>query len=156
MNNGFLLLAKIGINVVLQCFVLRDEVDELDNRHSGFWHLLLWWLWTVKTPLKMLATDAKNTKNRTRSEFFYDGRKFRRQCANVIDITWGRIYFSTCENFGWKIRTQCAMALSIELCSSCPPSKEKWDKHETEVKEIIQIIFQDVCHQLKLEESIYL
>ncbi len=26
----------------------------------------------------MLATDA-------RSEFFYDGRKFRRQCVNVID-----------------------------------------------------------------------
>ncbi len=86
-------------------------MDELDNRHSGFWRSLLRWLWTVKTPLKMLATDAKNAKNRTRSEFFYDGRKFRRQCANVIDITWGRIYFSTCENFGRKIRTQCAMAL---------------------------------------------
>ncbi len=56
----------------VQCFVLRDEVDELDNRHSGFWRSLLRWLWTVKTPLKMLATDAKNEKkkNRTRSEFF--------------------------------------------------------------------------------------
>ncbi len=30
---------------------------------------------------------------------FFDGRKFRRQCANVIDTTWGRIYFLTCENF---------------------------------------------------------
>ncbi len=64
---------------------------------------------------RMLATDAKNAKNRTRSKFFYDGRKFRRQCVNVIDITWGRIYFSTCENFGRKTRTQCAMALRIGL-----------------------------------------
>ncbi len=32
--------------------------------------------------------------------FFYDGHKFQRQCVNVIDITWGRIYFSTCKNFG--------------------------------------------------------
>ncbi len=28
----------------IQCFVLRDEVDELDNRHSGFWRSLVWWL----------------------------------------------------------------------------------------------------------------
>ncbi len=108
-------------------------MDELDNRHSGFWRLLLRWIWTVKTPLKMLATDAKNL---TRSEFFYDGRKFRRQCANVIDITWGRIYFSMCEHFGRKIRTQCAMALrgkkrpvTTSLCLSrlWPYSdKRKW------------------------------
>ncbi len=25
--------------------------------------------------------------------FFFYGRKFRRQCANVINTTWGRIYF---------------------------------------------------------------
>ncbi len=43
----------------MQCFVLRDEVDELNNRHSGFWRSLLRWLSNVKTPLKMLATDAK-------------------------------------------------------------------------------------------------
>ncbi len=88
-------------------------MDELDNRHSGFWRSLVRWLWTVKTPLKMLATDAKNAKNRTRSELFYNGQKFRRQCVNVIDIAWGRIYFSTCENFRRKFRTQCAMALSV-------------------------------------------
>ncbi len=44
----------------MQCFVLRDEVDELNNRHSGFWRSRLRWLSNVKTPLKMLATDAKN------------------------------------------------------------------------------------------------
>ncbi len=69
---------------------------------------------SVKTPLKMLATDAKNGKNLTRSGFFYDGQKFWRQCVNVIDITWGRIYFSTYENFGWKFRTQCAMTLNVD------------------------------------------
>ncbi len=101
---------ELSVQGSLWCFVLRDEVDELDNRHSGFWRSLVRWLWTVKTPLKMLATDAKNAKDRTRSDFFYDGRKFWRQCVNVIDVTWGRIYFSTCENFGRKFWTQCAMA----------------------------------------------
>ncbi len=32
---------------------------------------------------------------------FYDGRKFRRQCVNVIE-TWCHIYFLTCKNFGQK------------------------------------------------------
>ncbi len=48
--------------------------------------------------------DAKNWTNRTWSEFFYDGWKFRRQCVNVIDITWGRIYFSMCKNFGLSVQ----------------------------------------------------
>ncbi len=52
---------------------------------------------------------CENAENRTWSEFSYDGRKFRRQCVNVID-TWGCIYFLTCEKFGRKFRTQCAMS----------------------------------------------
>ncbi len=44
---------------------------------------------------------------------FFDGRNFRRQCANVIDTTWGRIYFLTCGNFGWKFRTQCAETFTL-------------------------------------------
>ncbi len=44
---------------------------------------------------------------------FFDGRKFRRQCANVIDTTWGRIHFLTCENFGRKFRTQCAETFTL-------------------------------------------
>ncbi len=111
---------ELCARIYIQCFVLRDEVDELDNRHSGFWRSLLRWLWTIKTPLKMLATDAKSTKNRTRSEFFYDGRKFRRQCVNVIDITWGRIYFSTCENFGlsvqWPLENKYAIDRGSNVC----------------------------------------
>ncbi len=47
---------------------------------------------------------CENAENRTWSEFFYDGQKFRRQCANVIDTTWGRIYFLTCENFGHSVQ----------------------------------------------------
>ncbi len=64
---------------------------------------------------KCLPRMRKTQKNRTRYNFFYDGRKFQRQCANVIDITWGRIYFSTCENFRRKIWTQCAMALTLQI-----------------------------------------
>ncbi len=69
------------------CFVLRDEVDELDNRHSGFWLSLARWLWTVKTPQNAYHGCEKHKQW---------------QCVNVIDITWGYIYFSTCENFGQK------------------------------------------------------
>ncbi len=32
---------ELSVQGSLQCFVLRDEVDELDNRHSGFWRSLV-------------------------------------------------------------------------------------------------------------------
>ncbi len=35
---------ELSVQGCLQCFVLRDEVDELDNRQSGFWHSLVRWL----------------------------------------------------------------------------------------------------------------
>ncbi len=44
---------------------------------------------------------------------------FRTRCAmalNVIDTTWGRIYFLTCKNFRWKFRTPCAMAFTSTPC----------------------------------------
>ncbi len=43
-------------------------------------------------------------KIETWSEFSYDGQKFQRQCVNMIDTTWGRIYFLTCEYFGQEFR----------------------------------------------------
>ncbi len=98
---------ELRVQGFLQRFVMRDEVDELDNHHSGFWRSLLRWLCTVKTPFKMLATDAKKAKNWTRSKLYYDGRKFCRRCVNVIDITWGHIYFSTCKHFRRNFRTRC-------------------------------------------------
>ncbi len=36
---------------------------------------------------------CENTENRTWSEFFYVGRKFRSQCVNVIDTTWSYLFF---------------------------------------------------------------
>ncbi len=35
---------ELRVQGFLQCFVLRDEVDELDNHHSGFWCSLVRWL----------------------------------------------------------------------------------------------------------------
>ncbi len=81
-----------------------------------------WSGWTWQSPFWILAfacTVARNCqntsqnachgcekrkKNRTRSEFFYDGWKFRRQCVNVIDITWGRIYFQRAMTFSLRKR----------------------------------------------------
>ncbi len=97
--------------IYIQCFVLRDEVDELDNRHSGFWRSLVRWLWTVKTPLKMLATDVKNAQNRTRSKFFMtdenflEGKWCKRDWHNV------RSYYFLMR----KCRTQCAMTFTMVI-----------------------------------------
>ncbi len=57
-----------------------------------------------QTPLKMLATDAKKCRKSNLNRFFYDRRKFRRQCVNVIDTAWGRVYFLMCENFGLGVQ----------------------------------------------------
>ncbi len=70
---------ELSVQESLHCFVLRDEVDELDNRHSGFWRSFVRWLWIVKTPLKMLATDAKNT-------LFFNVRKIQTQYAMALSI----------------------------------------------------------------------
>ncbi len=56
----------------------------------------------------MLVTDAKTQKIEPDPKKIYDGRKFRRQCINVIDTTWGRIYFLHAkisdENFGLGVQ----------------------------------------------------
>ncbi len=38
-------------------------------------------------------------------QFFYDGRKFQRQCVNVIDTLWGHTSFLTYKNFGQEFWT---------------------------------------------------
>ncbi len=62
---------ELSVQGSVQCFVLRDEVDELDNRH--FWSLSF--ACTVCSELskhlsKCFATDVKNTENQTWSKFF--------------------------------------------------------------------------------------
>ncbi len=57
-------------------------------------------LYSPSFPMKMHATDAKMQKIEPDPK-----QKFLRQCANVIDTTWGRIYLLTCENFGLKARS---------------------------------------------------
>ncbi len=49
--------------------------------------------------------------------FFFDAWKFRSQCANVIDTTWGRIWFLTCKNFGRKFLTVWRDLKGVLLCS---------------------------------------
>ncbi len=47
----------------------------------------------------------------------YDRRTFWRQCLNVINTTWGYIYFLTCKNFGREFRTLCAKTFSVNFVS---------------------------------------
>ncbi len=57
--------------------------------------------------LSKCLLQMRKTENWTQSKYFYDGRKFRRQCVNVIDTMWGRIYFLMCEtdeNFGLGVQ----------------------------------------------------
>ncbi len=66
------------------------------------------------------------------SEFSYDGRKFRRQCVNVIDITWGRIYFLTCKNFGLRVQwpqSEHFVINHLPPCRSKPKSFVRLRKH---------------------------
>ncbi len=44
---------------------------------------------------------------------FYDGWKFRRQRVNMIDTTWGHIYFLTCKNVGLSVQ----WPLELVICS---------------------------------------
>ncbi len=55
---------------------------------------------------------CENSENRTWSEFFSDGRKFRMRCVNVIDTTWGCFYFLTFENFGLSVQRPLILNLS--------------------------------------------
>ncbi len=78
----------------LQCFVLRDEVDELDNRYSGFWVRLY-----GGSELSKHLSKCYGTKKSNPIRMFLWGRSFWRQCVNVL-----RIIFSTCKNFGLRVQ----------------------------------------------------
>ncbi len=66
--------------IYIQCFVLRDEVDELDNRHSGFWrslirkksNLIRIFLWQMNISEAVCKRDWHNVSFRM---------KFRTRCA---------------------------------------------------------------------------
>ncbi len=66
------------------------------------------------------CNGCENAENRTWSEIVFDRRKFQRQCATMIDTTWGRIYLWTCEIFGRNFRTQCAEILSVPYSKVLP------------------------------------
>ncbi len=60
------------------------------------------------------CNGCENAENRSWSEFLYDGRIFRRQCVNVIDTAWGRIYFFYVKN----VKTNVYI---LVLAKSCLP-----------------------------------
>ncbi len=76
------------------------------------WRSFVWGLWTVKTPLEMLATDAKDAENRNRTNFLW-GMEVLEAVCKAIDTKWGRIYFSTCEHFGQIICGICVNVVCI-------------------------------------------
>ncbi len=61
---------------------------------------------------KCLLPMRKRRKSNLIQKFVYDGRKFWRQCVNMIYTTWGRIYFFNVQKFGRKCWTLCAMTFS--------------------------------------------
>ncbi len=92
---------ELSVQGSLHCFVLRDEVNELDCTVNEF--CLYGGSELSKHLSKCLLRMRKIEK--IEPDPNYDRWKFRRQCVNVIDITWGRMYFLTCENFGQHFRT---------------------------------------------------
>ena len=59
---------------------LAHWVQNVCMRFFAIVSLNIRWLWNAKTTIKMLAMDAKNAENQTRSELFFDGRKFPSLC----------------------------------------------------------------------------
>ncbi len=79
------------VHVLRQCLL---NLYMLNNRHPvrpltlNFYVFILFFSDLSSFPIKMLATDAKMQKIEPDPIFFfYDRRKFRRQCVNVIDTT---------------------------------------------------------------------
>ncbi len=109
--------------IYIQCFVLRNEVDELDNRHSGFWPSLVRWLWTVKTPLKMLATDAKNAKKTNLIRIFLWRMKISKAVCkrgwHTVHAYRSRTYRGSCTH----LATICA--LNVLVTKMCLSFREK-------------------------------
>ncbi len=64
------------------CFVLRDEVDEFDNHHSGFWRSLV----------------ALNCQNTSQNACHGCEKCNKKRKSNPI-----RIFFMTDENFGGSV-----------------------------------------------------
>ncbi len=81
-------------------------------RRSGWtWQPSFWILAFASTVALNCQNTSQNAchgcekcKKSNPIRIFFDGRKFRRQCVNVIDITWGRIYFQRAKISDKKFR----------------------------------------------------
>ncbi len=89
--------------------------DDMKMTSKIFWRQSDSFRKTVIINLKRAVLMNSAQSNLIR--IFYDGRKFWSQCVNVLDTTWGRIYFLTCENFGL-----CAMVLTLSDPNSAAAS----------------------------------
>ncbi len=65
--------------------------------------------------LKHLSKCLLQMRKMQKIWFFYDGGKFRRQCVNGIDTTWGRIYFLTCQKIGQEFLTDCPRIFRVKM-----------------------------------------
>ncbi len=94
--------------------------------------------------IQRLATDVKNAKKRTRYDFLFDGRKFRRR-QNMIDITMRSYLFFNVRKF----RTQCAVtfkwmftrAFTRAVCSS----SETLHFPSSTCIDLLQVIIYAIC-----------
>ncbi len=99
-----------------------------------FYALFSFFLYLSYFPIKMLATDTKTQKIEPYPHFFCDGRKFRRQRVNVLDITWGHVYFLTCKYFRWEFQTQSANTFRVCVQTKCRilPFDSLWEHIQTQ------------------------
>ncbi len=105
---------------VPKCWTIRRN-NSKRNRKVGSW--VGFFLFVILF-YQNACYGCKNTENWTWSDFFYDRRKFRRQCVNVIDTTSGRIHFLMCENFIYFISSYKNDFSSIVLVNYNNPEKD--------------------------------
>ncbi len=108
---------ELSVQGSLWCFVLWDKV----NLTQIFYSLVAildfffrFWLWIVRTPLKMFATDVKHFENRTRSNLFMTDERFRGVCKCDWHNVMSYLFFNK-GKFQMKSLDSvcCAMSLTV-------------------------------------------
>ncbi len=80
----------------LKCSTCAEDAIKGPCTWSPKFHMhcfYFYFFYTSSFPIKMFVTNEKTQKIEQFQIFFYDRRKFWRQCVNGTDTTWGPIYF---------------------------------------------------------------
>ncbi len=109
------LSANISQSAQQHQFLLNSEVRSSKNFTCVF---PFFFSYSSSCPIKMHAPDAKTQKIEPDPNFLWRTKVLVAVCK-VIDTTWGRIHFLTCENF--RLSVQCPLLYFCRDSFPCSP-----------------------------------